>query len=163
MTKKILTFLVEVQRPDNKIIRFRLSKDLQIAMKMILKQPVENEKFTDLNGALINIPLCPYISKKNKLRMPPMGTGKVRRIYYRYCRYEELKKIPVTRSQFISKKNWKSYSREEIFNYLSHNYSWLSKQSILSDITYWKKQKENKCIKFLVTCKMKFIYKTKKK
>lgn len=163
MTKKILTFLVEVQRPDKKIIRFRLSKDLQRAMRMVLNSDIEGEKFTNLNGALINIPLCPYITKKNGVKMPPMGTGKVKRIYYKYYHYGELQKIPVTRSQFISAENWQKYSKKEIFNYLKHNYSWLSKRSILSDINYWKKQPQSVIVKLLVTLKMKMIYKRRRK
>ncbi|EEI70782.1 DUF7679 family protein [Lentilactobacillus hilgardii] len=133
----------DVIRPNGRVVKYRLTRDLQHALNS------DSRGRNEMQNALIVIPLAPYLrTEKSKsvddrkrllqTSQPPFGIGLVRRIYR--LSSGQARYFQVTRSQFIGHQYWTVRPFKSCNSYLRHDYPWLSQKQIAADITYWQNQ-----------------------
>lgn len=130
---------LKVQRVSGELKTFRLSNELQVALAR------EPTKQSLLAGALIVIPLAPYLKNKQKPvlnRKPPMGVSYVQTIFQLPKR--QTMRLADARGQFISAAYWPRRARASVQKYLCHDYPFWTQQQIKSDVKFWQKQRHTK-------------------
>lgn len=125
----------DVIRSDGKMVQYRLTLDLQMALNS------DSRGRNEMQRALLVIPLTPYYDpkssrSKDKSGVPPFGIGMVKQIYRMSA--NRAHHLQISRSQFIGYQYWSVRPFKICNTYLKHDYPWFSQKQIAADITYWQ-------------------------
>lgn len=116
---------------------YRLPKDLKMALDAYNLNKTNEDWKKFLLGALINVPLAPYLRGVEGVEQnPPIATGEIVEATAVEKMSKKQKKFPNTRSQFvkISSKEDKNTIKIKL-RYMQHDYNILSKLKIHYDIS----------------------------